>query len=185
MVALHGLDTRHVPASASQTARRSRRRRRPSSATRAIVTGLVAVALGVALLVGLSVWSSTGDADLRLGDERFAAGRTERLAARIAADRRPFLFSDVSGTGGGRDIYVHHVGETPEVGWLAFAARAPGQTDRGCFLDWDVAAQELVDPCTGARFPGDGSGLTRYRVAVEDGQVYVDLRPGQATTTQP
>ena len=172
-----------MPASASQPARRRARRRRPSSATRAIVTGVVAVVFGVALLVGLSLWSSTGNADLRLGDERFSAGRTERLAERIATDRRPFLFSDVSGSGGGRDIYVHHVGETPAVGWLAYAARAPGQTDRACTLAWDVAAQELVDPCTGARFPAEGSGLTRYRVSVEGDQLFVDLRPEQPTTT--
>ena len=108
----------------------------------------MAVVLGVALLVGLSVWSSSGNADLRLGDERFSAGRTDRLADRIATDRRPFLFSDVSGTGGGRDIYVHHVGETPAVGWLAYGARAPGQADRGCTLTWDVAVQELVAELT-------------------------------------
>jgi hypothetical protein len=70
-------------------------------------------------------------------------------------------------------------------GWLAYAARAPGQTDRACTLAWDVAAQELVDPCTAARFPADGSGLTRYRVSVEGGQLYVDLRPEQTTTTAP
>ncbi len=149
------------------------------------MTGIVAVVFGVALLIGLSIWSSTGNADLRLGDERFAAGRTDRLAERIATDRRPFLFPDVSGTGGGRHLYVHHVGETPEVGWLAFAASAPGEVDRNCYLDWDVAAQDLVDPCTGERFPADGSGLTRYRVSVEDGQLYVDLRPEQPITTEP
>lgn len=141
----------------------------------------MAVVLGVALLVGLSVWASTGNADLRLGDERFNAGRVERVADRIATDRRPFLYPDVSGTGSGRDIYVHHVGETPEVGWLAFSARAPGQDDRGCSLVWDLSAQELVDPCTEERFPADGSGLTRYPVEVEDGQLFVDLR----TTTTP
>ena len=150
-----------------------------------MVTGIVAVVLGVAVLVGLSVWSSTGNADLRLGDERFAAGRVDRLAERIATDRRPFLFSDVSGTGGGRDIYVQHVGETPQVGWLAFAARAPDQDDRDCFLDWDLGAQELVDPCTGERFATDGTGLTRYRVAVEDGQLFVDLRPQDPARSTP
>jgi hypothetical protein len=148
------------------------------------VLGLVAVLFGAALLVGLSVLASSGSVDIRLGDDRFPVGRTERLARRIAVDRRPFLFSDVSGRGD-RDIYLQHLGETPEVGWLAFAARAPGQDDRDCFLDWDVAAQELVDPCTDERFPADGSGLTRYPVEVDDGQLYVDLRPSASTTTAP
>jgi hypothetical protein len=149
------------------------------------VLGVSAVLFGAALLVGLSLLASSGSVDIRLGDDRFPVGRTERLAERIAEDRRPFLFSDVSGRGT-RDLYVHHVGETAEVGWLAFAARAPGQADRGCFLDWDVPGQELVDPCTGERFPADGTGLTRYPVEVAGGQLYVDLRPGaSATTTRP
>jgi len=147
-----------------------------------VVTGIVAVVVGFAVLLGLSILSSSGSVDIRLGDERFPVGQTQRLADRIAEDRRPFLFSDVSG-GGTRDIYLQHVGETPEVGWLAFAARAPGQADRRCVLDWDLAAQELVDPCSELRYPGDGSGLTRYPVEVDDGQLYVDLRPEQPSTT--
>ncbi len=141
-----------------------------------MATGIVAVVVGLGLVLLVSVLSSRGDVDIRLGDERFLVGRTERLADRIATDRRPFLFPDVSGRGT-RDIYIQHVGETPEVGWLAFAARAPGQDDRDCFLVWDLPAQELVDPCTQERFPADGTGLTRYAVEVTDGQVYVDLRP--------
>ncbi|MEX2659638.1 MAG: hypothetical protein WD232_08070 [Acidimicrobiales bacterium] len=146
--------------------------------------GIVAVVFGIALVILVSVLASRGDVDVRLGDERFLVGRTERLAERIASDRRAFLFSDVSGRGT-RDIYIHHVGETHEVGWLAYAARAPGQADRGCFLDWDVRAQELVDPCTLERFPADGTGLTRYPVEVTDGQLYVDLRPDRPGTTAP
>lgn len=148
---------------------------------RSVAIGIVAVVLGFALVLVLSVLSSRGDVDIRLGDERFPAGRTERLAARIAEDRRPFLFSDVSGRGT-RDIYVQHLGETAEVGWLAFAARAPGQTDRACALDWDLGTQELVDPCDGQRFPADGTGLTRYPVEVADGQLSVDLRPQERTS---
>ena len=146
------------------------------------MTGIAAVVLGLAVLLGLSILSSSGSVDIRLGDDRFPVGQTERLANRIAEDRRPFLFSDVSG-GGTRDIYLQHVGETPEVGWLAYAARAPGQSDRRCVLDWDLAAQELVDPCTEQRYPGDGTGLTRYPVEVDDGQLYVDLRAGRPPTT--
>ena len=147
-----------------------------------MVTGIAAVLLGIALLLGLSILSSSGSVDIRLGDDRFPVGQTERLASRIAEDRRPFLFSDVSG-GGTRDIYLQHLGETPAVGWLAYAARAPGQSDRRCVLDWDLAAQELVDPCTEQRYPGDGTGLTRYPVEVDDGQLYVDLRAGRPPTT--
>lgn len=173
-----------MPASASQPARRARRRR-PSSAKRAVVTGVAAVVFGFAVLLGVSILSSSGNVDIRLGDERFPVGQTERLASRIAEDRRPFLFSDVSGRGT-RDIYIQHVGDSPEVGWLAFAARAPGQSDRACVLDWVLADQELVDPCDEQRYPADGTGLTRYPVEVEAGQLFVDLRPQQtASTTAP
>lgn len=168
--------------SPSQPAARARHRRRPSQTRRAVTLGVVAVLFGAALLVGLSVLASSGSVDIRLGDDRFPVGQVDRLAERIAADRRPFLFSDLSGRGT-RDIYLHHVGETPEVGWLAFAARAPGQDDRSCGLVWDLPEQELVDPCTDERFPADGTGLTRYPVEVADGQLYVDLRPGASTST--
>ena len=148
------------------------------------MTGILAVVVGFGVLLGVSVLASSGDVDIRLGDERFPVGQTERLASRIAEDRRPFLFSDVSGSGT-RDIYLQHLGETPEVGWLAFAARAPGQSDRSCVLEWDLAEQELLDPCDGTRYPGDGTGLTRYPVEVDEGQLYVDLRSPKTTTTAP
>ena len=65
--------------SASQPATRARRRRRPSKARRAIVLGLSAVLFGAALLVGLSLLASSGSVDIRLGDDRFDAGRTHLL----------------------------------------------------------------------------------------------------------
>ena len=169
---------------ASQTARRARSPRRPSSTQRAVVTGIVAVVLGLAALLAVSVLSSRGDVDIRLGDDRFSVGRTERLAERIALDRRPFLFSDVSGRQS-RDLYIQHLGDDPAAGWLAFAARAPGQDDRACALVWDVADQELVDPCTAARFPADGTGLTRYPVEVTDGLLFVDLRSAHQPVAEP
>lgn len=139
------------------------------------------VVIGIGVLLGVSVLTSSGSVDANLGDERYRADAA-RLAERIATDRRPFLLSDVSGRGT-RDIYIQHVGETSEVGWLAFAARAPGQSDRDCSLRWDLAVQDFFDPCTDERYPADGTGLTRYRVEVDGGDLYVDLRPQQTSST--
>jgi hypothetical protein len=110
---------------------------------------------------------------VRLGDDEFRAGRADRLAARIAADGRPFLIADAS-PARERDIYLQHEGDDEEEGWLAFSARAPGQDQRGCSLVWHGTG--FADPCTGQPFPPDGEGLTHYATRVEDGIVLVDLR---------
>lgn len=111
----------------------------------------------------------------RLGDDEFRAGDAERLAARIADDGRPFLIADAS-PARARDIYLQHGGTDPDESWLAFAARAPGQDDRNCSLQWVAEEEQFADPCTGARFPIDGQGLTHYATRVEEGVLYVDLR---------
>jgi hypothetical protein len=64
------------------------------------------------------------------------------------------------------------------VGWLAFAAQAPG-AERACLLQWVAAEGEFVDPCSGRRFPADGKGLARYPSSVAEGVLSVDLRTPQ------
>jgi hypothetical protein len=140
---------------------------------RPVVIGVLAVLFGVALFAGLALLSSSGQVDVRLGDDVFKAGQVNRLAANIARDG-PIAFPDASPERG-RDLYVQHLGETPEVGWLAFAAQAPG-AERACLLRWVPEDRELVDPCSGQRFPADGEGLTQYPTTVTEGLLTVDLR---------
>ena len=149
--------------------------------TKAVVLAAGAVVAG--LLVGWLVLqlASSGQADIRLGEDEFNAGYTEVLARAIDdGDGQPLVFNDVSG--GDRDIYVQHVGGDEATGWYAFETRVPGTDD--CFAEWDVAAAEFVSTCDdGVTFPADGTGLTAYPTRVnEDGRVIVDLHTGGNTT---
>ena len=137
--------------------------------------------LSVVALVcaGLMMWAAVaiisggrGTGQLS-GRQRFDVGQVGRLSAEIE-DRGPFLVADASPRRQ-RDIYVQWLGETPEVGWLAFSAFAPGQTDRSCFLEWDERSESFEDPCTGETFQADGTGLEQFPVEVADDHLYVDL----------
>lgn len=141
-----------------------------------MILGLVAVLFGFGLFAGLALLSSSGQVDVRLGDDVFRAGQVERLAANIARDG-PVAIPDAS-PDRARDIYLQHLGETPEVGWLAFSAQAPG-AERSCLLQWVPADREFVDPCSGQRFGARGDGLTQYPTTVAEGVLSVDLRTPQ------
>ena len=140
---------------------------------RSVILGLGAVAAAFAVFAGLALLADSGGIDMRLGDEVFRAGQVERLADAIAREG-PILIPDAS-PDRARDIYLQHLGEAPEVGWLAFAAQAPG-TERTCLLQWEPAGEEFRDPCSQRRYPADGEGLTHYPATVTDGELTVDLR---------
>lgn len=140
---------------------------------RSVILGLGAVAAAFAVFAGLALLADSGSVDMRLGDDVFRAGQVERLAGAIARDG-PILIPDASPERA-RDIYLQHLGETPEVGWLAFAAQSPG-ADRTCLLQWEPADQEFQDPCSQRRYPADGDGLTHHPTTVTDGELTVDLR---------
>ena len=130
---------------------------------RALVLGAVAVALGLALLIGLSVAASRGDVKATgLGDQEFRAGRTDGLATQIRRDG-PVIFPQPSGGRSG-DIYVQHLGGK----WYAIAAGS-----RSCTLQWTGTA--FRDPCTKATYPPDGTGLTRFRTRIDGNLLYVDF----------
>jgi hypothetical protein len=149
----------------------------------ALVVGASAVV--VALVIGgIALYlASNDDIQVRLGDDRFQSYVAADAADEISK-RGPILFPDPANRG--RDIYLQHLGDDPEQGWLAFDARPVGE-DRDCFLTWDAQAGELVDngECsTELRFPADGRGLRQYPAVVnEDGKVVVDLNAGERTTT--
>ena len=139
--------------------------RRRLSTGQAITLGVIAVLLGLGLLVGFSYLASEGTIDVNLGDREFNAGRADSQADAIDRDG-PVLFSDVAG--GGRHIWLQHVGDDLDEGWYAIATDARP----GCPVEWD--GERFVD-CDGERYPADGEGLTRYVVRVDDGRLYVDL----------
>ena len=140
------------------------------------VTG-VALALGTAFLV--ATLASQGDVEVRLGDDRFDAGRTENLARIIDADGQPILFPDPANFS--RAIYVDHVGDDPGSGWLALSAFLPDQPE--CTLVFDADADRFVigddQPAACDRattYARSGAGLRTFPAEVEDGRLLIDLQ---------
>lgn len=149
----------------------------------AVLVGVAGVIAGVGLVALITVVAGRGDVDVRLGDERFEVGSAESQAEAVD-DGGPLIYSDVAG--GDRDIYLQHLGDDPEDGWLAFAASPPDKA-RDCFLRWQ-ADDEMFTDCDGDEYPADGEGLPQYPVQVsDDGGLSVDLnaedRPATTTTT--
>lgn len=141
---------------------------------------LVAVAVA-ALLVYLVVrFASANPDDANLGSSTFRF-QAERLARNIERDG-PFLLKDPLNRG--REVYVQHVGDDPESGWLAIRAYA-SQPELRCILRWDRTAQRFVDPCTEQTYPPDGGGLETYPAEVEGRAVEVDLRTRTADADPP
>lgn len=146
-----------------------------SKGTKAVLIAVVAVVAGLGMGWLVLQLASSGQADVRVGDDEFNAGYTEGLARAIdEGDGQPLIFNDVSG--GDRDIYVQHVGDTPNEGWSAFEARVPGTED--CLAVWNVDDAVFHSTCDDTvTFPADGEGLTQYPVEVTaDQRLVVDLR---------
>lgn len=115
---------------------------------------------------------------LNLGVDRFTVGDATEQRALIERDG-PLLFSDASGNGQKRPIFVNHIGDDSTKGWVAFDARPP-EGAPGCFLRWDRPTSTFVgvDGCDPRTFPANGEGLTTYPAqALPSGQVEVDLKP--------
>lgn len=161
---------------------------RPTSGRelRAIALALGGVALTV--LVGFFMLrvSNNRNVQVRLGDEKFYAGRVSRIAPEII-DRGPVLYSDVAG--GDRDIYLNHLSDDPQTGWVAFDAR-PAAAPRSCTLLWLAGAQHFelfrvtaslgvgelpTERCTAETWPADGAGLASYPVEIVNGSISIDL----------
>ena len=87
---------------------------------RAVSVAILGVAIALGTAFGVATLASQGDVEVRLGDDRFDAGRTENLAEIIAEDGQPILFPDPANFS--RAIYVDHVGDDPDAGWLALSA---------------------------------------------------------------
>jgi hypothetical protein len=155
------------------------------TARSAIIVGIAGVVVAVGLFALVAIVAGGGDrdvVDVRLGDDTFDAGKVERIAREID-DRGPILYNDL--VGGSRVIYVNHLADDPDEGWVAFDALQPGADD-DCVLEWEPDDEVFVDPCDGTEFPRDGAGLPSYPATVEDGRVSVDLNAAfrdESTTT--
>lgn len=145
-----------------------------------LVAGVgVALALGIAFFVAQA--ASRGDVTIRLGDDRFEVGQTQRIAEAIDRDDGlPVLVPDLVGRQ--RNLYVQHLSEDPDEGWVAFGAFDPD--DPACAVQIDRDAHVLVNDCDDElTYPLDGTGLRYYPTTVEDGRIYVDINELSTTTT--
>ena len=126
---------------------------------------------GVAALV-----SGGGDVQVKLGDDVFQPGSADSVAEQVA-EGGPLLFPGLVGTAGTRAIGVYHVGNDPLDGWTVFALVPPGAPPT-CVVQVDRDTLELLDPCSGTRYPSAGTGLDPVPWTVDEaGNLVIDLTP--------
>ena len=138
------------------------------------------IGLGVVMTMGTVLFLVTqmdnllggvGDIDLDLGDGVYRAGPAHDLAPAI--DEGPLLLPDLAG--GDSDIYLQHLGDDVETGWIAIAAR-PQTAARTCHVEWHADDRTFVDSCDGTVYPEDGAGLPHYPVSVtSEGEIEVEM----------
>jgi len=153
-------------------------RRRTSSGvlTAAVVAVLLAVVIGVTLVE----LANNGTVKSHLGSTVFLAGRGRQLAPLVTAGG-PIGLPPLLGYT--RPIYLQHLGPDEKKGWVAIQALIPGEGPK-CVLRWDRPTGRFRDPCTGATFPADGTGLIRYpAVVLPSDRIQVDLRTPLAPDT--
>ncbi|MEO7555937.1 MAG: hypothetical protein ABIV94_04950 [Acidimicrobiales bacterium] len=149
-----------------------------SDPRRTTIIGIAGVVVGIVMIVTvLALNSGGGKTTVGSTSTEFDAGRASDLSARIALDRYPLLVQDPANFS--RPLWIQHVGDDPESGWLSFDAAVDG-----CATTWDVDRQEFTD-CSGRHYPADGTGLPPYPVAVANGRVVVNLNRDAASTTVP
>jgi hypothetical protein len=149
------------------------RRPLPRRLTSVLLIVVLALIFAVLLAVFFVRLSNQPGASVNVGVNEFDVGKATNLAPEIAKGG-PLLLPPLRGDQ--LVLYVQHLGADPNLGWLAFEARAPGQA-RTCLLRWSQSNRDFTDPCDGRVFPADGAGLNQYAVRVDPkGRVTVDLR---------
>lgn len=146
---------------------------------RAVVVTSIAGAIVAGFVVVLVVrYAARNPDDANLGSREFEVGRADRLAGRISQQREPLLFKDPLTAQPGREVYVQHIGASPDDGWLAIEAYAPGSPrEVRCILKWERESRRFRDPCGSKTFARDGEGLVTYPGRVDTrGVVVIDLR---------
>jgi hypothetical protein len=165
--------------SSARPYRPPRRRATSGVLTAAVVAVLLAIVVGVTLVE----LANNGTVKSHLGSQVFLAGRARQLAPLVAGGG-PIGLPPLLGST--RPIYLQHLGPDEKKGWVAIQALIPGEGPR-CVLRWDPGTRRFGDPCTGATFPADGTGLIRYpAVVLPSDRIQVDLRtalPPDTTVT--
>ena len=127
---------------------------------RALTFAVVAVVVGLGAGFLMLRLADSGGVDVRLGDAEFSAG-TAASRSRDIAEGGPLLFPDPRGSD--RNIFIQHLGEDPNRGWLVFETRWPGSPS-SCSLTWEAVSRQFVPPdsleCQGLpRAEADGTAV--------------------------
>ena len=159
-------------------------KRRGGHTGRAVSVAVLGVVLALGTAFGVATLASQGDVEVRLGDDTFDAGSAENLAEIIAEDEQPILFPDPANFS--RAIYVDHVGDDPESGWVALSAFVPDQPDCTLVFDPKDGRFEIGDDQPEAcdrstTFPRSGAGLRTFPTEVRDGHLFIDLQDRTAS----
>ena len=148
-----------------------------------VVAGVVALGLIALALWGVAAYVSRHSERVKvntdLAGRYFKPGGVDRLSKQIAKGG-PLLFPSLIGDSGRKPIGIGHVGDDPLKGWKVYSLVPPG-SPADCLLALDRASGELAAPCTTARYPADGTGLTVLPVTAvtidPDKNLVIDLRP--------
>lgn len=151
--------------------------RNPRRTRMVVGAAVLGVVLAAALVLLVVRFASQRPDDVNLGNDRFEVGRADVFARAIERDG-PILFKDPLTSRAGREIYVQHLGDDEDEGWLALDAYAPGTPrEQRCILEWDREDEVFTDPCGNGEVAADGDGVRTYPGEVDDrGAVIIDLR---------
>lgn len=127
---------------------------------RALTFAVVAVVVGLGAGFLMLRLADSGGVDVRLGDSEISVGTAASLSRDIVEDG-PILFPDPRGSD--RNIFIQHLGEDPNRGWLVFETRWAGSPS-SCSLTWEAVSRQFVPPdsleCRGLpRAEADGTAV--------------------------
>lgn len=145
----------------------------PSVSSRsALFAGLAAVGVAALIVIGVIIASNSGNSvELKIGDSDFRNINANGLANEIR-ENGPVPFSDLVGSN--RAVWVNHMGNSSDDGWVAFFARVPESPE--CIVEWNPDIEMFFDTCDDTNtYPPTGEGLETVPTRVESGNLIVDI----------
>lgn len=141
---------------------------------RAVAIAFLGVAIAIGIMVAMLYGTEQNNVlDFQLGDDRFNAGDATNQAEAIRRDG-PILYPDLVGEN--RPIYLNHLGDDPQTGWVAFDAKV-AEAEDNCVLFWDPDRLLFANSCDPDEVVYDDGGSQRaYPTSVDDDNtIWVDL----------
>jgi hypothetical protein len=149
-------------------------RRTTRSQTTTLIVSVVALAIAVILVIGVLRAATHHSHDAVVSPTAvFDAGTATTMLKEIKG-HGPLIFSDVSGVGQSRPIYVSHTGSDAKTGWQVIDAH-PAGAKADCFLKWRPSRDLFTTTCDNRTFPSDGGAQHHYKWKVSGGELLIEL----------